>query len=217
MLSFSQRDLAVCLVLARGGVTRDDIMQFFKILISVFCASFLLAACETGQLSPNSETDAQLKAREVSDYQLGSGDQLRVIVFGEESLSGEFVVDGSGYVSMPLVGEVLAKGKTVREFQRNVADSLKQGYLKDPRVSAEVLNYRPYYILGEVKTSGEYPYSDGLTVLNAVATAGGFTYRANTKIVLIKRAGGRTEEEYPLTATTPVQPGDTIRISERLF
>lgn len=192
-------------------------MRMLKVLLSGLFATLLLAACETGQLATQTAEEAQTQARLVSDYRLGSGDELRLIVYGEEALSGQFVVDGTGYVSLPLVGEIEASGKTVREFQRSVEASLKQGYLNDPRVSAEVLNFRPFYILGEVSRPGEYPYSDGLTVLNAVATAGGFTYRANTKTVMIKRTGSNSEEQYPLTVSTPVQPGDTIRIAERLF
>jgi polysaccharide export outer membrane protein len=151
------------------------------------------------------------------DYRLGPADKIRVIVFGEDSLSGEFVVSGNGKVSLPLIGEVQASGLTVRAFQDEVQNALKAGYLKDPRVSAEVLNFRPYYILGEVSSPGKYPYTDDLTVVNAVATAGGFTYRANKGKVYIKRIGEPHEREYRLTATTRVLPGDTIRIPERLF
>jgi polysaccharide export outer membrane protein len=105
----------------------------------------------------------------------------------------------------------------VLEFQQAVQTSLKDGYIQDPHVSVEVLTYRPYYILGEVQKPGEYPYSNGLSVMNAVATANGFTYRANTKKVFIKRADSSAEEEYPLTSMTPVAPGDTIRVTERYF
>ncbi len=150
-------------------------------------------------------------------YTLGSGDQLRIIVFGEENLSGEFFIDGAGMVSLPLVGEVPAAGKTVAAFRAELESRLSDGYLNDPRVSAEVLNYRPFYILGEVEESGEYPYTDGLTVMNAVARAGGFTYRANTRVVFLKRAETNAEVELPLTATLRVMPGDTIRIAERFF
>jgi polysaccharide export outer membrane protein len=156
-------------------------------------------------------------ARVLSDYKLGADDKIRVITFGEESLSGEFAINGAGKVSLPLVGEVQAAGLTIPEFQKEVEAALKQGYLSDPRVSVDVLTYRPFYILGEVQKPGEYPYSNGLTVLNAVATANGFTYRANTKRVFIKRANSAGEEQYPLTSTTPVAPGDTIRIGERYF
>jgi polysaccharide export outer membrane protein len=177
----------------------------------------LLAGCESSGIASGNQTTSSETSREVTEYKLGAGDQLRIIVFGEDNLSGEFIIDNSGFVSMPLIGEVEAGKKSIREFQKAVETKLLDGYLKDPKVSAEVLNFRPYYILGEVTSSGEYPYSGGLTVLNAVATAGGFTYRANTKVVYIKRAGEQTEVQYPLTVSTPVQPGDTIRVSERLF
>ena len=157
------------------------------------------------------------EAAQSVDYRLGSGDKIRVITFGEESLTGEFVVSGSGKVALPLVGEVQAAGLTAPQFQEVVQSALRNGYLKDPKVSVEVLNYRPFYILGEVQKPGEYPYTNGLTVLNAVATANGFTYRANQKKVFIKRAGESAEQEMPLTSSTPVAPGDTIRIAERFF
>jgi len=153
----------------------------------------------------------------LSSYKLGPADKVRVIVYGEESLSGEFVVSGAGKVSLPLIGEVLAAGLTLRQFQDEVQNALRAGYLKDPRVSAEVLNFRPYYILGEVASPGKYAYTDGLTVINAVAAAGGFTYRAKTSRVFIKRSSDQKEREYQLTGTTPVMPGDTIRVPERLF
>lgn len=152
------------------------------------------------------------------DYRLGAGDKVRIIVFGENDLTGEFLVPGgSGVISFPLVGDVQAGGLTVEELQTEIEGKLKDGYLKDPHVSIEVMNYRPFYILGEVTKPGEYPYTTGLTVLNAVATANGFTYRADTRHVLIKRANKSQEVEYPLTSSTLVQPGDTIRIKERFF
>jgi polysaccharide export outer membrane protein len=152
-----------------------------------------------------------------SDYRLGPGDKIRLIVFGEEALSGQFVVSGNGKVSLPLIGEVNAANLTVPQFQDEVDAALRQGYLKEPRVSAEVLTYRPFYILGEVRNPGEYPYSSGLTVLNAVATAGGFTYRAQTKRVFIRRHSETEEKSYELKSETSVAPGDTIRIGERFF
>jgi polysaccharide export outer membrane protein len=151
------------------------------------------------------------------DYRLGSGDKLRIIVFGEPDLSGEFFVNSDGKVQFPLIGEVAATGLSLTEFKGSIETALRQGYLKDPQVSVDVENYRPFYILGEVNKPGEYPYTAGLTIANAVATAQGYTYRANTKIVAIKHAGDPSEHKEPLTATTMVAPGDTIRIIERIF
>ena len=152
-----------------------------------------------------------------ADYVLGSADKIRITVFGEPSLTGEYFVSSSGKVSLPLAGEVQAAGLTLRDFHDHVVKALLDGYLKDPKVSLEVLTFRPFYILGEVSKPGQYPYTSGLTVFNAVATAGGFTYRANTRKVMIKRASEPAEHELPLTAETAIAPGDTIRIPERFF
>lgn len=157
-------------------------------------------------------------SRVIPEYHLGANDKIRVITFGEESLTGEFFIGGSGKVSMPLIGELQAAGLSASEFQREVEAALKAGQiLRDPHVSVEVLTYRPFYILGEVNKPGEYPYSNGLTVDKAVATANGYTYRANTKKVFIKRADSENEQEFPSTGALPVAPGDTIRITERFF
>lgn len=187
-------------------------MQRILSLIGIIAVMAALAA--TPAKAQANEAQA---IRSIPEYRLGSGDKIRVITFGEESLTGEFVVGGSGNVSLPLIGEVRAEGLSITQFQSAVETALKDGYLKEPRVSVEVLNYRPFYILGEVEEPGEYPYTNGLSVLNAVATAGGFTYRANTRRVLIKRADAADEREFPLTPLTPVAPGDTIRITERFF
>ena len=148
-------------------------------------------------------------------YRLGTGDKLRVIVFGEEDLSGEFEVDDTGAVSMPLVGDIRASGQTLRTFEAAVRERLSEGYLKDPRVSVQVLNYRPFYIIGEVEEGGEYPFVSGMHVINAVAVAGGFTYRANTSKVFITRGG--EELEFEVTPELRLQPGDVIRVPERFF
>jgi protein involved in polysaccharide export with SLBB domain len=183
-----------------------------RLALSVLLLS--AAACASG---PGPAEEGEGDERVVEDYQLGAGDRVRVTVFAEPSLTGEFQVSSGGMISMPLVGDLPASGLTVAAFQRSVETALRNGYLLDPRVSAEVLTYRPFYILGEVGNPGTYPYSAGLTVLNAVATAGGFTYRANTGRVYIRRASASTEEVYQLSSRTRVAPGDTIRIGERLF
>lgn len=186
-----------------------------KTIVGLLVAAALIAV--GAMLPAQAFAQKSESTREVPEYRLGSGDKIRVLTYGEASLTGEFQVGGSGMVSLPLIGEVEAAGLTAREFQGRVEAALKDGYLKEPRVSVEVLNYRPFYILGEVNRPGEYPYTNGLTVLNAVATAEGFTYRANKNKVFIKRADGDEEESFPLTSTTQVAPGDTIRIGERFF
>lgn len=151
------------------------------------------------------------------DYKLGVGDKVRIIVYNEPTLSGEFAVSDAGTLSLPLIGDVPANGRSVREIIANVEQLLGDGYLKQPKVSLDVLTYRPFYILGEVAKPGEYPYSTGLTVMNAVARAEGFTYRANKRKVFIKHAGRPEEMLIKLTPDLAVQPGDTIRVGERYF
>jgi polysaccharide export outer membrane protein len=177
----------------------------------------MAAAALTIPAMGHAQTADAAEIRQIPEYRLGPGDKVRVITFGEDSLTGEFFVGGSGNISLPLIGEVRALGLTIPEVQRAIETELQQGYLREPRVSVEVLNYRPFYILGEVQNPGEYPYTNGLSVLNAVATAGGFTYRANNRRVYIKRSDADEEREFPLTPLTPVAPGDTIRIKERFF
>jgi protein involved in polysaccharide export with SLBB domain len=152
----------------------------------------------------------------IADYQLGPGDKLRLITFGEDTLSGEFFVSDSGEVSLPLVGDLKAAGLSVDAFQEKVRTALAD-YLKDPRVSVEVENYRPVYILGEVNRPGQYPFTAGMTLLNAVATASGFTYRADTHKAYVKGDHEPKEHTEKVTAALRVQPGDTIRIGERFF
>jgi polysaccharide export outer membrane protein len=186
-------------------------------LIISALAGLFFATAAFAQAPVGPTPDAAAPALVDFEYHLGSGDKVRIIVFGEESLTGEFFVSSAGTISFPLIGDISAAGLTIPQLQKAIEIKLADGYLKQPRVSAEVLNYRPFYILGEVMKPGEYPYTSGLTVLNAVATAEGFTYRADTHKVFIKRATSMGEHQFPLTTATPVEPGDTIRIGERLF
>jgi polysaccharide export outer membrane protein len=195
--------------------TARRVLSGFIVSSAIFLAAMSPSVAQTS-LDPSIAAQTPTAITE-PDYQLGSGDKVRVTVYGEPSLSGEFYVTGSGVVSLPLIGEVKAAGLGLRQFQDAVQTALSDGYLKEPRVSAEVLDFRPFYILGEVTKPGTYPYTSGLTVLNAVATAGGFTYRADKGKVYIKRKGETSESKSELSPTVIVQPGDTIRIGERFF
>lgn len=150
-------------------------------------------------------------------YTLGSGDKIRVTVFEEKDLSGEFEVSGEGELAMPLIGTVQAKGKSSRQLEQDIADMLSNGFLKSPRVSIEVMNYRPFYILGEVKSPGSYSYVSGMTVFNAVALGGGFTYRANEKQITIIRAADPSQKPQTISPDDTVLPGDVVRVEERFF
>ncbi len=150
-------------------------------------------------------------------YKLGSGDRVKVTVFGHDDLSGRFLVGGNGDVALPLIGKVRAGGLTVSEFEIRVVDALKPDYLKNPRVSVEVLNYRPFYIIGEVKRPGSYPYVNGMRVINAVALAGGYTYRARENKIFVTRASDPKNVKRRADHDTPVLPGDVIEVPERFF
>lgn len=150
-------------------------------------------------------------------YELGAGDEIRVIVFGEDDLSGEFEVDGTGRISMPLIGSVEIGGLVIGDAETRIVGMLADGYLVTPRVNIEVLNYRPFYIIGEVKSPGSYPYVSGMTVLEAVAYGSGFTPRANKKKIEITRRQGGETIKFTVDTDAVVLPGDTVRVTERFF
>jgi len=150
-------------------------------------------------------------------YRLGAGDKMKITVYGEQDLSGEFLVSANGQVQFPLVGEVKAADLTAQEFAKALTAELGAKYLRDPKVSIEIQNYRPFYIIGEVNKPGEYPYESGLSLHGAVALAGGFTYRANDSNVYIRRVGSDAETSMRVTGQIKIYPGDVVRIPERFF
>jgi protein involved in polysaccharide export with SLBB domain len=154
---------------------------------------------------------------EPTAYRLGSGDRVKVTVYGHEDLSGEFDIDSQGIISLPLIQDVAGSGLTVEELELAITEKLQPDYLKHPKVSVDVLSYRPFYIIGEVKAPGSYPYVSGMTVLNAVALAGGYTYRARTKAMLITRPASDGQELVEAQPDTTVLPGDVIEVPERFF
>ena len=148
-----------------------------------------------------------------SNYRLGPGDKLHIQVLGAEDLTGDYAVGDNGTVSSSLIGDVKAAGLTRSQLEREMEKKLAQGYLRNPKVSVTILAYRPFYIYGEVTKPGEYPYASGMRVMSAVATAGGFTYRANEGYVVVTRNG----EQRRALPKTPIQPDDVIRVPERYF
>jgi len=177
-------------------------------------SAVLLSACASGpaQGGPVAAAPAGM-----TGYRLGAGDEIKVTVYGEPDLSGNFVVDGEGEIAMSLIGQAPIGNLTLTEASQSIEARLKDGYLRDPKVTAELVKGRPYYILGEVNKPGEYPFVSGLTVMNAIASAGDFTYRADKGRILVKSKDSPNEREVELTPTTVVRPGDTIRIRERFF
>jgi polysaccharide export outer membrane protein len=150
-------------------------------------------------------------------YTLDAGDRLRIVVFGQDGISNSYIVDAGGNVNLPLIGIVPARGYTTQQLAQVITDKLKQGYVREPHVSVEVENYRPFFILGEVTTPGQYAYVANMTAETAVAIAGGFAPRAYKKTVKLTRntPGQQFSGEVPLN--TPLRPGDTIVIKERWF
>lgn len=151
-------------------------------------------------------------------YILGPGDELEIDVYNEPGLSGTYKIDESHVISMPLIGEIRVQGETTRSLEEKIQTSLASGFLVSPSVSIQVGKHRPFYILGEVRAPGSYDFKSDISVLNAVAMAGGFTYRADKNEVRILRSQeGQPDvyEEFPIG--TPVHPGDIILVEERFF
>mgnify|MGYP001407211899 CR=1 FL=1 len=150
-------------------------------------------------------------------YTLGSGDRLRIVVFGQDGLSNSYLVDASGYIDMPLIGPVLARGATTDELSSRIAGKLRQGFVNEPHVAVEIEAYRPFFILGEVTQPGQYPYVADMTVETAVAIAGGFGPRAYRKTVTVTRTINGQQVRLKVPVSFPLRPGDTVNVQERWF
>ena len=172
----------------------------------------LLGGCAPGHGLPD------LAATSPADYRLGPGDAVRLITFGEESLTGEFHVNDSGSIAVPLIGAIRAAGLTTHQLEAAVTAALKKAkMLRDPSVVAEITAYRPIFVLGEVNKPGQFPYQPGMTVVTAAAVAGGFTYRAVEGYASVVRTQGGQAVEGKAVRQAFVQPGDVITIFERRF
>lgn len=150
-------------------------------------------------------------------YRLDAGDRVRVTVFEQTDLTNTYVVDKAGYIAFPLVGAIAARGHTIKEIERGIAEKLAQGYIRNPDVSIEVDRYRPFFIMGEVSSAGQYTYVPGMTVQNAIAISGGYTARAHQSDVDITRQINGKVMTGRVPITDPILPGDTIYLRERLF
>jgi polysaccharide export outer membrane protein len=202
---------------------RDYSQRASSLVTRRFCVGALICAlsfagASAQEISPGPAPSGPARVQAPDDtYKLDVGDKLRVIVFGETDLGGEYQVDDGGFIRLPLIGQIRAAGLGLHDFESSVKSALEEGYLKDAKVSIEVVNYRPFYILGQVNKPGEYPFVNGMSVLNAVALAGGYTYRANESNIYVRRKGRDKEQQLPANQTTKVFPGDIVRIPERFF
>lgn len=150
-------------------------------------------------------------------YRLDAGDRVRVIVYNEASITNVYEVSQAGMISLPLVGLLPARGATAGEMQARIAARLAQSFIRDPDVAVEVAQHRPYFVLGEVGTAGQYAYTPGMNAETAIAKAGGFSPRANRRVVRVSRAINGKLYEGNIAVTEPIRPGDTIYVAERLF
>jgi len=187
-----------------------SLAQIFLLLAMTLSAPLGWGCAGAGSLPP-------LEPGSSAAYRLDSGDQLRVIVFGQADLTGSYTVDGAGMISMPLIPAVEARGHTPAELGEAISAELKRGVVRSPSVSVQIEAFRPFFILGQVRRPGQYPYVHGMTVLTAVAIAGGFTARAREKYVSITRTSGDSAVEARAERSTLIRPGDVIYVLERFF
>jgi protein involved in polysaccharide export with SLBB domain len=178
-----------------------------------------VAGCYTdyGPVVVPSEPVALASASASGSTRVQVGDRIKVTVYGEDNLNGVYDVDSAGNVSLPLAGTVRAAGHSKRDLEREITRRYRSDFLQDPKVTVDLASSRPFYVMGEAEKPGEYPYRNGLTVISAIATAGGATYRASRSHVLIQHPGQEVWVEYPLAPQVPVGPGDIIRLPERYF
>ncbi len=180
--------------------------------LTAACIALFAAGCAPGRDLP------PMPPAQSAGYRLGPGDGVRLITFGEDALTGEFRVNDSGSIAVPLIGGVHAAGMTTRELEAAVTAALKRGkLLRDPSVTAEITAYRPIFVLGEVNKPGQYPYQPGMTVVSAAAVAGGFTYRAVEAYASVVRTLDGDATEGKAARQAFVLPGDVITIFERRF
>jgi protein involved in polysaccharide export with SLBB domain len=183
------------------------------VIAASLALGLLVAACDTPV--QQGTIDSQPQAPQAPRLQ--AGDKIRVTVFGEPSLSGDYEIDPGGFVSLPLAGTVQAANLTKAEMEQVLAKKLRTEYLKNPKVTVDIASFHPFYVLGEIAHPGEFPYRGGLNVVSAIAIAGGETYRASKNRVLIQHLGELDFKEYPLSPAIPVLPGGTIKLPERYF
>jgi protein involved in polysaccharide export with SLBB domain len=190
------------------------------------CLAVLVLACQASvsggeawgePAAPSLRADQDASPGNGSAYRLGTGDKVRVIVFGEDDLGGQFQIDDGGFIRLPLIGQMHASGLSPRELETRIAGGLGAGYLNDPRVSVEVTDYRPFYIIGEVNKPGQYAYVNDMIAPNAIALGGGYTVKASDSWIYVRRNGEKNEVKLAADATTHIHPGDVVRVPQTAF
>jgi polysaccharide export outer membrane protein len=180
---------------------------------ALLLAIFVLAACAKVSVLEGVAPPAPAALDE--SYTLGPGDELNIVVFNHEDLSGKFIVGEAGTVSLPLGGEIRAAGRGADAVGQDYSNHLANGYLINPRVSVSISLYRPFFIIGGVNKPGAYPYQSSMTILHAIALAGGHSELAiRDTPPLLKRASGVPVSGETVSVYTPVFPGDVVEIPE---
>ena len=184
-----------------------------RIIVALFalCAAATMVACS--DRAPLTEP-AMVGS---GPYKLGAGDRLRIVVYDQPSLTNIYEVDQTGDISFPLIGDVSAADSTADALAGRIEARLATAYLRDPNVTVEVATYRPFFVLGEVGNPGQFPYVPGMTAEKAVAVAGGFSDRANRRVVRVSRTVNGKLYESRVSVIEPIRPGDTVYVPESLF
>lgn len=200
----------------RGDVTVEGYLRgWLLMMMAAIAAGVMVTGCSGAGVSLEGPEAA---AGQAAVYRLKPGDKLKIAVFNEPDLTGEFQISDGGAIAFPLVGEVKASGMSIDEFRVSLTDQLKNGFVRNPRVTVDVLNYQRINVIGEVRNAGQYDYRPGISIQDAVAMAGGYTYRANTRTAYIRRANSNSEVSVSTDgARVAILPGDNIRIPERYF
>ena len=179
-------------------------------------ASYVLAGCAMVPSPSDSGVSAVLPPAS-GNYNIVAGDVLNITIFGHDDLSGEFTVDANGNITMPLINDIPASGLSTQDLGQRIAAALQPDYLRNPDVVVKLNSSRPIYILGEVQNAGSYPYQPNMSVLSAVALAGGYTYRAARNKLLVIRGDDQSREETRVLENTSLRPGDTVIVRQRIF
>ena len=192
-------------------------MHCIGVLSVIAAVSVLCSGCMYSRSEQLKALKAEAEAKITPNQHIVAGDKVHVTVFGEDKLSGEYQVNTSGQIIMPLAGAVQAADLTEQALEVALRDKLKREYLRDPKVSVDMASLQPFYVLGEVEKPGEYSYKNGLNIWRALAMAGGQTYRASSSTVMVQRRGDAQWHEYDLAVDHLVDPGDLIKVPERWF
>jgi polysaccharide export outer membrane protein len=197
---------------------RTVIVRVFSTLAGLLLCCFWLGATPAFAQEATDKLPPELGTSDTT-YKLVPGDKIKISIFNQPDLSGEFQLDGEGRIFLPLIGRVEASNLTAAELEKVLVDRFKPDYLVNPRIFIQVGmgNLKPYYLVGEVSGRGAFPYVPGMTYLTAIVNSGGYTYRAKQDYVYVIRADDPEQKEIKLSVTEKVQPGDIIRVAERLF